>query len=258
MIRDVVPFSLALLLAACGGETEAPRAADAGASRDYAAPPRPTSVTAGPGGRLVVSGAARPDARVRLVAYGGDAYGAQADAQGAFRFELPASGQPRLLALSVEADGREVEGDGWLFAPPDRPERAVMLRPGSAALPVSGGARLALVSVDYDAGGGVAVAGTAPPNAEVLVLVDGRPAARGPASVDGRFAFRLAPEVTPGTHTVQLGAGGERQAYEVRFAPPPPAGALSVRSAPEGWRVEWPTSGGGAQATLVLGGGPGA
>jgi hypothetical protein len=259
VIRTALLIVSALGLAACGGGPQTSGgAATAPSSADWAAPPRPTAVSRAPDGGLVLQGAARPDTRVRVTVYGGEAYGAQADGEGAFRIVLPPGDGPRLLALSGDANDREVEGDGWIFVPADRPERAVVLRPGSPAMPVLGGTALDLIAVDYDAGGGATVSGTAPAGSAVAVLVDGAPAARGPADAAGRFALRLAERTPPGSHELLLSVGVVRLARTVTLAPPPAAGSLSISRQPEGWRVQWPTSGGGAQSTLVLTEGAGA
>ena len=69
-----------------------------------------------------------------------------------------------------------------------------MSRSRSTSSPVaatrSSGASISSSPVD-DAGGGSAVAGTAPPNAEVLVLVDGRPAAVSGSAWSGWRSYTL-------------------------------------------------------------------
>lgn len=212
----------------------------------------------GRGGVLLVEGRAAPDARVRATTFEGEAYGATAGRDGGFRLELPARPGPRLVALSLEIDGRPVEGDGWLFVPPDAPGRAVMLRPGAGAGAIGSGNRLELVAADYDTGGGAALSGRAAPGETVEISVDDQPAARAETDAAGLFAFRLDGRVPPGPRRILAVAPSGRVARTVVFAPPRAVAAVDAVREAGGWRVTWPTPGGGAQTTLVFTGDAGA
>ena len=240
---------IGVALAGCTGE--AAPAADASADAPaYAAPPVATHVGV-EGGRVVVSGQAGPDERVRLIEMDGTAHGVTADAEGRFSISLPGTGaSDRLYNLSVERAGQSVSSDGWLFSPGSAPERAVMLRPGGASLPV--GAAPLLAVVDIDSGGGVAVAGVAEGDQDVAISLDGRTVARVRADDQGRWFSVLSSAVTPGAHRLGAAAGDLRDEREVEIAAVRPAGAIETAPVAGGVRVAWSLPGGGAQTTLIL------
>lgn len=238
-----------LLLAACNGEA-APEADASAEAPAYAAPPVATQVRL-EAGRAVVTGRAGPDERVRLIEMDGTAHGVTADADGAFSISLPGAGAgDRLYNLSVERAGQSVSSDGWLFSPASAPERAVMLRPGGASLPVGPAPLLAVV--DIDSGGGVALAGVAEGDQDVSLSLDGRTVARVRADEEGRWFSVLSSAVTPGLHRLGATAGNQRDEREVEVAAIRPAGAIETAPATDGVRVAWSLPGGGAQTTLIL------
>jgi hypothetical protein len=225
-------------------------ASAAGEATAYQAPPLPTAVVGAPGGPVTVKGRASPGVRVRAGSPDGAAYGTTAGEDGVFTLDLPAARAPRLFALSAEEGTRSVPGEGWLFIPPDDPRRAVLLRPGAAGVPVSRESLIAVV--DYDAGGGAAVAGHAPANAAVKLYLDGAEAADAKADRTGAYATRLTARVTPGAHLLRAVAGGQSVERSISFAPGAAQGLFSAEREPAGWRVAWSPPGGGVQTTVVI------
>ena len=166
----VLWFILApLALAACGRKDAAPLlpAADAShaqpAAEAYLQPPQVLAVTiqTEAGGVIAIQGRGfaglahqRRDARQQ---------GLRRDHRQEWTLLArgPAqSAQPLVIAIS-EADGRRaLQTDGWLFVPPDAPERAVILRAGAPARPLQSGL---VAAVDVDAGGGAGVSGVTAP-----------------------------------------------------------------------------------------------
>ncbi|HYF22719.1 MAG TPA: hypothetical protein VD929_04905 [Caulobacteraceae bacterium] len=249
--RGAVAVFVLSALGACGDD-EAPAAPGrpVAAGAGYAAPPLPLGVEPALGGGVLVRGRAAPEARIRALTTAGSAYGATAAASGAFVLELPASPAPRLIALSAQEKGRSVHGEGWLFVPPDAPGRGVVLNPGAAATPLAGAGLIA--AVDYDAGGGAAVAGLAAPRAAVKVWIDGAEAAEGFTDETGAYGLRAEGRVPPGDHEVRVQAGERSAAVRVRLAAAAPGEQFMASRDPLGWRVGWRTPGGGAQTTVVL------
>ncbi|HYF22022.1 MAG TPA: hypothetical protein VD929_01355 [Caulobacteraceae bacterium] len=252
--RGAVAVLALPVLSACGGE-EAPATPGrpAAASAGYAAPPLPLSIGPAAGGGVLVRGRAAPEARVRALTTAGSAYGATAASSGAFVLELPASPAPRLIALSSQEKGRSVHAEGWLFVPPDAPARGVALNPGAAATPLAGAGLIA--AVDYDAGGGAAVAGLAAPRVPVKVWIDGAEAAEGFTDETGAYGLRAEGRVPPGDHEIRVQAGERGAAVRVRLAAAAPGEQFMASRDPAGWHIGWRTPGGGAQTTVVLSGG---
>lgn len=249
MKRMTVIALIGLMLAGCTGEA-APAADAAADAPAYAAPPVATHVGV-EAGRVVVNGRAGPGERVRLIEMDGTAHGVTADDQGTFAISLPGTAAAdRLYNLSVERAGQSVSSDGWLFSPAAAPERAVMLRPGGASLPV--GASPLLAVVDIDSGGGVAVAGTAGAEEEVTVALDGRTVARVRADGDGRWFTVLGAAVPQGPHRLSATVGERRDGRDIEVSPMRPAGAIETAPVEGGLRVAWALPGGGAQTTLIL------
>lgn len=249
MKRMAVVALVGLALAGCTGET-APLADAAADTPAYAAPPVATHVGV-EAGRVVVSGRAGPDERVRLIEMDGTAHGVTADDQGVFSISLPGtSAADRLYNLSVERAGQSISSDGWLFSPGAMPERAVMLRPGGASLPVGPAPLLAVV--DIDSGGGVALAGVAGNGDEVELALDGRTVARVRADDQGRWFAVLNSAVAPGLHRLAAAVGDRREEREIDVSAARPEGAIQTAALPGGVRVDWSLPGGGAQTTLIL------
>lgn len=246
-MKRPIAAMLCLSLAALGacGETGPEPAEPAASQSSWATPPVIEAVASGADG-VLISGRAAPASRVRLTAAEGAAHGASADAEGRFQVRIPTSEAARLVQPSILRTGEIVPGEGWLFVPPGRDDRAALLRPGAAAVRFND----ALVgAVDYD--GGVLVSGRTAPGAEVRVTVDGSPAGAALAGADGRYVVRLPP--TPvGLHVIRATTGQATSAVSIRLEAP--EGSTFRASLTEsGWRVIWPLPGGGAQATWIVG-----
>lgn len=248
MRRLLVPFLALGLLAGCSREPEeAPQTAVQNAA--YATPPAIRSVTAGAGG-LEISGLAEAGERIRLIEMDGTAHGVTAGENGAFSLTLPATGpQDRLIAVNVQRAGRAVSADGWLFSPASAPERAVMLRPGGASLPV--GQAPLIAAIDVDGAGGVAVSGVTEPGVEVEVRVDGVRSGRAQADPTGRWSLALETPLAAGQHRF-LAVSSSQLERTVDLAAVRPATPLETAAFEGGVRVAWALPGGGAQTTYIL------
>ena len=217
----------------------------------YAAPPVASRVEADGSGGMIIIGQAGPDERVRLIQIDGTAHGVTADGGGAFAVEVPEGGRvDRLFNLSVERGGQSVSSDGWLFSPGAAPERAVLLRPGGATLPVGPAPLLAVV--DMDGGGGVAAAGLAGADEMVNVAVDGRPTGAVRAGPDGRWFLVLSAALNPGSHQITASVADRRDQRSLTMEPVRPDGALEVSTVDGAVRVAWALPGGGSQTTWIL------
>ena len=255
-------FGLALLaagLAACGQRTDTPSAlpapAPASSEAGYLAPPSATSVQLVHDGGLKLSGVAPAGASVEIVSPEGERAQTVADPRGRWSVRLAAPPQPRLYALSATLAGRTVHAEGAVVTAPGAVMPAVTVRAGYAALPLSAGGRTDIASVDYDPSGFIAVAGDAPPRAELTLVVDGATAAVGQADAQGRYALLAANRRLPmGPHRLQVRAPDGTPDRQVTLEPPSPlASPYQSWPGPEGWRVEWALNGGGVQTTLILG-----
>lgn len=230
----------------------APPAAGAGFLRA----PTLEAASRGPGGVVRLSGAAPADAIVRLVAPEGRATGVTADAQGRWTAELPPGDVPRLFALSAETAGRTLRGEGALAVlPPGAVAVALIARAGAPSAPAAGSApgALRLSAVDFDAGGGLAAAGTAPAGAALRLLADGAAAGAGQADASGRFTLLgVGAPLAPGAHRVRVEAAASAAEAVVDTAPAAPLSAAfrAARTA-VGWRVDWARPGGGVQSLFA-------
>lgn len=250
MIRLSIPSTLAfLLLAGCGGEGAQP-AEPPDDQAAYAAPPVVTSVAVDAGG-LIVSGQAGPDERVRLIEMDGVAHGVTAGPDGSFAAPVPGRGPAdRLLNLTVQRAGQAVSSDGWLFSPAAAPERAVMLRPGGASLPIGEAPLLAVA--DVDSGGGLALAGRARPGQAVEVRIDGEPRGATEAAADGRWVLVLSSAVAPGVHAIAVTAGDRQARRSLALEPSQASGPIRVEPIEGAVKIAWALPGGGAQTTWIL------
>ncbi len=252
-------LSLAALTGACGREqtqagsgrleTSAPASSEAG----YLAPPRITSAGAGHEGMVRVAGRAPPHWSVALVSPEGEETRAPVDRNGRWAVQLPGD-RLRLYAVSAALGGRTLHAEGALVTAPGALSPAVIVRAGSAALPLVQAGRTDIATVDYDPSGGIAVAGRAPAHAALSLMVDGVPAAAGQAGPDGRYALLAANRRLPlGPHRLVVRLAGGVADRQVDLAPPA-ALTAPYRAWPtaDGWRVEWALNGGGVQTTLIL------
>jgi hypothetical protein len=132
----------------------------------------------------------------------------------------------------------------------------MLLRPGAGALGLGRGEDgPAIIAIDYDAGGGAAVAGLAPPNTPVRLSLDGADAGEGQTDAQGRFAVLAANRtLAPGARTVEVEtAAGVAQARLV-VSPPGSLQGAAYRAVRQerGWRIDWAPRGGGVQTTIVF------
>jgi hypothetical protein len=247
---------LAGLLAACGARRDpsgqAPAARESGGEAAYHPPPEATSSQRLAGGAVELGGSSEPGTRVRLASPGGTLTPALVSANGAWRARLPASDAVRLFGLAAIERGRTVQSEGYLAVTPGG--LSAQLRAGAGARVIGARGALRILSVDFDRKGGVVVSGIGAPGANISLTADG--AARGRALVDpdGRFTFPFDEPLTPGAHTLDAVDGAARSRTSVTLTPPAPLTAGPYRAAREadGWRIDWLTPGGGAQATLLL------
>lgn len=258
---QIAPLVLALALAACGppgrapapaGQAEAPVAGDTG----YVAPPELGAAERG-AGRLTLSGHAAPGAQVRLASPGGVSAVAAADAQGGWSMSVPAPATaPAMYALSAQIRERVVRAQGAVLALPPPGPPAVVARAGFAALPLEGPSpSLRITALDYDAGGGAAVAGVGPAGARVQLSIDGIQAGLDQADARGRFAVLGANRpLERGNRRLQVAIRGAQAEVEAAVSPAAPLGAAAFRAVRQtgGWRVDWARAGGGLQTTLVF------
>ena len=261
--RHAWPAALgAMALAGCGpSRPPTPAAADAArADPDFLAPPAVTGADRDPAGGVRLLGRSQPDALVTLASPDGAHADVAADDQGNWTLVLSPDAQPRVFALSAAAPpaggGRRVRAEGALAVLPAPEPPLVLMRGGAAAWPVAApGAGLRWMTVDYDAGGGAAVAGFAPAGAPVRLMVDGAASGAGQADASGRFGFLwLGAPLAAGAHTFVLATPGASQRLALRTAPAAPMAGAPARISrdPLGWRIDWTPPGGGVQTTLVL------
>jgi hypothetical protein len=249
----------ALCLASCHGarqpqsDTQAtPDPAEA-AQPKFLEPPVIVSVTPGAGGSAEVNGLAAPDSRIRAVTTDQASYGATAGHDGRFTLELPSVGRTRLVSLSMEEPNRSTVATGWLFVPPDLPQRAVLLKAGAPAEPLAGAGLIA--AVDYDAGGGLTVSGRASPKEILGLALDSGETQAIRTDSAGVWSMRFPDTLKAGTHVLHLRTPTSTLDRPILLAPRPFQGVFEAVREADDWRVDWRPRGGGAQTTLVFTGG---
>jgi hypothetical protein len=245
--KTTAAIAAVLLVAACGrGDDAASRAqAPAQEAAGYVAAPRAATYADG-----VLSGQGAPGARVRLASPAGEAVFAEVDGEGRWSLRPPAAGEARIWGLSMTAAGRQVQSEGYVLTAPGG--RAAVLRAG-------GGSRrldprpYGLGAFDFDRGGGAVVSGASPPDAVILVRLDGRQVAEGRADDQGRFTIAL-PPTDGGVHRLQVFGDGVQDEAQVETAPAAPlvAGPLRSQLSSGGLRADWLTPGGGVQSTVLI------
>lgn len=257
-------WAAAALLLACGCARQAPRGETAAAQRartsapDFLAPPALRRAERDPVGGVTVHGSAPPGARVLLASPAGERLEAPVDADGGWALSLGPSAVPRAYALSaVLPGGRTLRGEGALAVAPAPALPAFLLRGGASSWPAGpapGREPLQLALVDSDGGGGAAVAGFAPPNSPVRLLVDGVAAGAGQADASGRFGLlAVGAPLRPGPHVIELHTPTAALTRQVRLEGPAGLDApMRADRTPEGWRISWSPPGGGVQTTLAL------
>ena len=251
-------LTVAIALASCGpapspAPSEAALPAEA-TEAGYIAPPQLVSA-ARTGAGLRLAGQAPAGGNVHLASPDGQVFNAVAGSDGRWRIDLPAAAQPRMFALSVDAAGHVLRSEGAVIVAPAPAYPLLLARAGAAALPAGDGARApAIVSVDYDRGGGVSIGGFAAPGSALRLTVDGVQA--GQAQADGRGRFGVAVtggQARPGAHifAVQTAAGAVSARAILSTPPELDAPFRAVREA-GAWRIDWAPPGGGAQTTVLI------
>lgn len=249
---------VSLILAGCGqGEpaawTAEPKSLSLAAEAGYLAPPQVTQAALQPGGTLALSGTAAPNARVRLAAPAGQPLFADADAAGRWRAVVAPGAPVRLFGLSMTAEDRAVQSEGYLMLTAEG--AAAQLRGGAGAAPLAEPSRAPrILAVDYDRDGGAVVSGIAAPGAGLGLRVDRTPRGETKADGRGRFSISLTEALDPGAHLLEVaGEGGEDSlSIEASRAGSLGSGPFAGRRTPYGWRVDWTTPGGGVQTTQVF------
>ena len=251
-------------LVACQPQYTAPKdpaAQEAAAleAKGYTHAPVIAAVEAGEGGFDVVSGQAPADSRVRFafsdpLKSASQAVGVTTDGQGHFRAEVPVGGNGGLYDVVVDDGGRPRPAEGRLFVPPGRPDKAVMLRPGTTSRLLQ--ARdMGVMVADYDAAGAFALSGRVAPNADVTVIVNDE--IRAEVRSDAQGVFDAATQVpqpgpTPLPVSVIIQAAKASFKRELQVVAAPPKANDLVSTTAQGWRIDWQLPGGGQQSTVVF------
>lgn len=255
--RALPAILLAFVLSACGQSDgawrgAAPKApADPAAEAGYLKPPTLTASRRDADGVFLV-GQAAPGVVVRLGSPTGEALTATADVAGQWTARLGPSGDVRLLGLSMAADSRQVQAQGYIAILPDG--RAAQLRSGASALVIGAGSDAPrLLSIDFDRDGAASVAGSGRPATGISLRIDRT--ARGAGKIDsqGRFHLVIDRPVASGTRRFEIAGESGEQTLLVPISPAPPLETpfRATRVGP-GWRIDWMTPGGGVQSTLIL------
>ena len=248
----------ALLLGGCDGKPLAPTDGEPPVADDpvYLTPPKPDAVQAvGEGWRL--SGAAPPQAQVRLATPQGKALTATADARGRWTIVLGASKQPRIFGLSATAKGRQLQSEGYVLLTPTG--QAAVLRAGAGARRIDAARRPGLRAIDFDRGGGLEISAEAAPDASLVVRLDERQVANGRADTAGRYEVSLPQagsqtRILAGGHQAQVFGDGVSDSVSFQITPAAPLvdGPLRSQLTSAGLRVDWMTPGGGVQSTILV------
>ena len=250
----------AALLAGCGAPPAAPAAQAGGraSTPDFRVPPVLRGAERDSVGGVRLDGLAPAGARVLLQSPDGARSEAEAGADGAWSLVLPPADRPRAFAFSAStSDGRVLRGEGALAVLPAPAVPALLLRGGAASQPATApaGDGLGLAAVDWDAAGGAAVSGFAPPGAPVRLRIDGAEAGAGEADSSGRFGLLAVGAPLPaGPHRLEVLTPHGAVARDVALDRPAPLSGAPVRSSrvAQGWRIDWAPPGGGVQTALAL------
>jgi hypothetical protein len=254
----VILGAAALAMVACGKADSGSAPAAPGDTPDpgYLAAPQIVALVRAPDGALSLAGRATPSSQVRLASPSGARLETTADGKGDWRTQLGPVSEPALYGLSAEADGRRIQGEGYVAILPGRPTVA-LLRAGSGAQVLDGapGGTVRLLALDIDSGGATVVSGLAAAGAPVRLLIDEVVAIQAAAGADGRFSLILPKALPPGAHTIRaLTAKAHADAaVTITAIAPLTDGPYRITPAGGGWRVDWMTPGVGRQTTLLLG-----
>lgn len=250
----------------------APAVPEAGAAEGA---PRFDVARIGGKGDAVVAGRTVPGAEVVLRDGAQELGRARADSRGEFVIlpsEPLAPGAHELSLRARDAQGRDLQGEeSVVVMVPEAtraPEAAVAVLLPQAAAPrlLQGGVAatkggLGLDIVDYDEGGAMRFAGSAPAGGTVRVYVDQRHAGDATADQTGRWVLRPEPVPEPGRHVLrldQLGPRGKVAArLEVPFqrdsggVPALAADRIVVQPGSSLWRIARATYGRGIRYTVI-------
>lgn len=207
-------------------------------------------------GGVRLAGRAPPRSQVSLVSPETGATSVVADAGGLWTLSLVAAPQPRLFALMAQTGGRTLRGEGAVAVLPAPATAALLLRGGAGALEIGPAtSEVSLAAVDFDGGGALSAAGSAPAGVEARLIVDGAPSGAGRADSHGRFSLlAVRAALSPGAHAVRIDTPrGAAEAAVITTGPP----ALSdqpyaARRITNGWRIDWTPPGGGVQSVIAL------
>ena len=263
-VAFVALAGLACVLGACQPSHPAakdPAAEEAAAfeANGYTHAPVITAVMPGEAGFVVISGTAPVDSRMRFafsdpLKGGTQAVGVTTDAQGQFRAEVPITAHGGLYDVTADDGGRLRQMEGRLFVPQGRPDKATLLRPGSASRLLRPQA-LGIMLADYDSAGAFAVSGRVAPNAEVIVIVNDE--VRAEVHSDGQGGFDAKTQVPPPGAIpeaigviVQTTKASFRRDFQIAGGPTPFVERMTAT--PDSWRVDWQMAGGGGQSTVVF------
>ena len=260
------PLGLALALALCAcGPADKPDAvhahalpqapAKSAAAASYLAPPDLAGGQRTATGLLLL-GHAPAGAQVNLASPEGAHLSANAGVDGRWFVTLPLSSRPAMFALSATLGARTLRSEGAVLTLPEPGPPVLLVRAGFAADPLGvPGPTPVVTALDYDRGGGAAVAGLARPLAQVRLSVDGVAAGRGQADEIGRFAVLAANRpLAPGRRLLQIDTAAGSAEVRVDVSQPAPLGLLVYRAVRQdgGWRIDWSPAGGGIQTTVVF------
>ena len=250
-------LALAALLSGCGRAhdwRQAPPAAHTDAEASYVAPPQAKEAVRQGDGRVILTGQAEPNSRVRLQTPEGRADGGTVGGNGAWSMPMP--GGLGIYGLSEDLGGRVVQAEGYLVILPAPGRVAALLRAGGGTEPLGrGGGPLRITAADFDGGGGAMVSGLGPPGAVLKLIIDGA-AAPGEGKVDARGRFFIASPLMlkPGTHQIRVQSQTEGAQADIAVGPAGPISGSPIRAVRQGgvWRVDWITPGGGVQTSLIM------
>jgi hypothetical protein len=249
---QITALAATIGLAGCGAPpARQPDGRTAPSDTGYLTPPSVAAVTR-QGDALLIAGQAPPGAAVRLAAPGGSVNVAKADGHGRWSLSLAAGVEPRIFGLSMIADGRQVQAEGYVLTTPGG--AAALLRAGAGAVRLDPQPTAKVGAIDFDRDGEAVISGTAPANAALSVQIDGRQTADARADGSGRYSVNL-PQLSPGAHRFEVLGDGFDSAVTVQVSPPAPLadGPLRSQFIPNGLRADWLTPGGGVQSTLIAG-----
>ena len=247
-----------LALAGCGRPAQTPAQAEADETSPenaFLAPPSLEDARR-QGTELMLAGSAPAGAAVRLASPDGRNLTATAGADGRWSLVVAQPPAPLMFGLAAQTGERRVPAQGAVILLPQPGPPAVVARAGFAAQLLGGpGKGPAIAALDFDGGGGAAVAGFAQPKARVRLSFDGAAAGLSQADEHGRFAVIAANQpLRAGERRLQVETETGRAEAVVRVSPPANLGPEAYRAMrlDGAWRIDWAPAGGGVQTTVVF------